>query len=251
MADGTARFWFNVTTHKLMKRISSNKLGLFQIDPTYKLIWKGHNVQVHGTSNEVNEFFPTGLVIASHEDTTTFSEFFKGLEIALKFLLADGSKAITAAKRSVWPYQETSVVDPQRIMCFPHVARAISKQNGLESVNGDLKKTKVFRQKQKLGDFLATAIRIVDQFSFKDDSRLYCKLKDLIKLEDLTRGYQWLQIHHSPTSIVKIKNIQNILYTLSSDASKKKPPLNLPSLAKSSLKNRKHLTMTVLMTGQD
>ena len=101
--EGTARFFFNVTTHKLLRRISDNRLGLFQIDPTYKLIWKGHNVQVHGTSNEINEFFPTGVVVASHEDEKNFSDFFRTLLIDLKFLLADGSKAITKAKQSVWP----------------------------------------------------------------------------------------------------------------------------------------------------
>ena len=48
-----ARFWFNITTHNLIKRITSNEAKLFQIDGTYKLIWVPNKeneswcVQVH------------------------------------------------------------------------------------------------------------------------------------------------------------------------------------------------------------
>ena len=37
LEDGTASFWFHITTHKLIQHITSNPLGLFQIDPTYKV----------------------------------------------------------------------------------------------------------------------------------------------------------------------------------------------------------------------
>ena len=49
-------------------------------------------------------------------------------------------------------------------------AGPIDNQNGLESVNGDLKKTKTIRLKQKLGDFLSNALTMVEQFSHKDDT---------------------------------------------------------------------------------
>ena len=98
-------------------------MDLFQIDPTYKLIWRTHNVQDHGTSNAINEFFPTGLVVASHEDGETFAEIFESLELTIKHLLADGSKAITQGKQKVWPKSESEEVDSSRLMCYPHVNR--------------------------------------------------------------------------------------------------------------------------------
>lgn len=78
---------------------------------------------MHGTSNVINEFFPTGLVVASHEDEVTFGEFFKTLNIALNFLLADGSKAITNGKKLAWPQTNPGKIDKQRLMCYPHVDR--------------------------------------------------------------------------------------------------------------------------------
>ena len=67
------------------------------------------------------------MVIASHEDGETFSEIFKSLDVNMKYLLADGSKAITLGKQAVWP-NENEVVDEGRLMCFPHVDRAASKK---------------------------------------------------------------------------------------------------------------------------
>ena len=49
-----ARFWFNITTQKLLDRYKNNPQKLFQVDGTYKLIWvpdkskEGFPVQVHG-----------------------------------------------------------------------------------------------------------------------------------------------------------------------------------------------------------
>ena len=77
-----AKFWFNITTHNLMKRLKQNPLNLLQIDGTYKLIWipdkqkEGWCVQVHGTSNLVNEFCPTGLAVTSDETAVTYRELF-------------------------------------------------------------------------------------------------------------------------------------------------------------------------------
>ena len=115
-------------------------------------------------------------------------------------------------------------------------AGPIDNQNGLESINGDLKKTKIFRLKQKLGDFISTALTVVEQFSHKDDSRLYCPISELIKLSDKTSGYQWLQINQSPSSIVKIKDVY---YVLSSKVSASKNGPSLPEMAKQFIKKQK------------
>ena len=37
MDNGCAHFWFNITTHNLMKHIKTNPEKLFQTDPTYKV----------------------------------------------------------------------------------------------------------------------------------------------------------------------------------------------------------------------
>ena len=79
-------------------------------------------------------------------------------------------------------------------------------------------------------------MRVVDQFSFKDDSRLYCPLIELMKLEDKTKGHQWMMEHQSPSSIVKIKEV---LYVLSSEAAMKTPKPDLPALAKDFIKKQK------------
>ena len=80
----------------------------FQIDGTYKLIWipekqkEGWCVQVHGTSNLINEFFPTGNAITSEETAVTYKELFQTLETTFNYIMADGSKAITKGKRDAW-----------------------------------------------------------------------------------------------------------------------------------------------------
>ena len=77
---------------------------------------------------------------------------------------------------------------------------------------------------------------MVEQFSHKDDTRLYCSLIDLISLEDKTKGFQWLQENQSPSSIAKIKDSY---YVLSSATKKKK--VALPEFAKKFMKNQKSL----------
>ena len=66
-----------------MIRLARNVGKLFQIDGTYKLIWipekgkEGWCVQVHGTSNILNEFFPTGICVTSEESAKTYTEIFE------------------------------------------------------------------------------------------------------------------------------------------------------------------------------
>ena len=135
-----ARFWFNITTHNLLKRIATNVGKLFQIDGTYKLIWipekgkEGWCVQVHGTSNILNEFFPTGICVTSEESAKTYKEIFNSLDNAFKYLMADGARAITLAKNMSADDDdddgddEEVPTDNTRLMCWPHVFRAISKK---------------------------------------------------------------------------------------------------------------------------
>ena len=104
----SARFWLNITTHNLNRRLKNNPGKLFQIDGTYKLIWipakskEGWSVQVHGTSNILNEFFPTGLCITSNENAVTYQEIFEHMEATFDYLMGDGARAITKGKSDVW-----------------------------------------------------------------------------------------------------------------------------------------------------
>ena len=297
-----ARFWFLITTHNLMKRLKNNPVSLFQIDGTYKLIWvpekqkEGWCVQVLGTSNLVNEFFPTGLAVTSEETAVTYREIITTLETTFKFIMADGAKAITkgkldALKPATFVNVDGTEVDPERGMCYPHVQRNVKNKlagieknfvneilddiaaiqlsqnreefdqanmmfyfkwlsldvekinefigyyhetwvnltesnwfvgagpidhnNGIEGTNADIKKTKVLRDKQKLGAFINNAISIVEGWSKKDDSRLYCDKSNLVSLVNQTEGFQFISRNTSKTSILKIRGKY---YTLSSKA---------------------------------
>ena len=127
-----------------MKRLKTNPVSLFQIDGTYKLIWvpekqkEGWCVQVLGTSNLVNEFFPTGLAVTSEETAVTYREIITTLETTFKFIMADGATAITkgkldALKPAAFVNVDGSEVDPERGMCYPHVQRNVkNKLAGIE-----------------------------------------------------------------------------------------------------------------------
>ena len=73
-------------------------------------------------------FSLTGICVTSHENAETYSEIFETLSGAFKYLMADGARAITLAKHQV--SNNTSVnennLDDERLMCWPHVFRAIS-----------------------------------------------------------------------------------------------------------------------------
>ena len=175
--------------------------------------------------------------------------------------MGDGAKAISKAKANVWPKDLTgsTSTDPVRLMCFPHVDQASTKEipkqyisdikmdisqiqlsqtrkefdlswnlfkdkwknieddqintflsyfestwvkskesnwfagagsldhnNGLESKNGDLKRTKIIRPKQKIGTFYNNCKSIVYQESKLNDKewRLFCDPRDLITVDD-------------------------------------------------------------------
>ena len=68
-------------------------------------------MQVHGTSNIINDFFPTGLAVTSDETAATYSELFKSLETIFKFIMADGSRAISKGKLDAMEPAEENVVN--------------------------------------------------------------------------------------------------------------------------------------------
>ena len=100
---------------------------------------------------------------------------------------------------------------------------------GLEAVNNDIKKIKLIRLKAKIEVFIPNAMDIVTQWSLKNDDRLYCPIKDLISLPDMTKGYQGLQEQHPANSIVKIRTRY---YVMSSSSKNISPHPNLTEMAK-------------------
>ena len=83
---------------------------------------------------QVNEFFPTGLIITSDETAQTYKEIFESLETTFEYLMADGASAITKAKMEVWKpdvikiLENGTEIDKQRGMCYPHVQRNVQKK---------------------------------------------------------------------------------------------------------------------------
>ena len=116
-------------------------------------------------------------------------------------------------------------------------AGPIDHNNGIEGTNSDIKKTKVLRDKQKLGALIKNAISIVKDLSKKDDSRLYCEKAELINLQNQTDGFQFMMSQNTDkSSIVKVKDKY---YTLSSKASE---DLDLKAELKKYLKYQKYFT---------
>ena len=92
-------------------------------------------------------------------------------------------------------------------------AGPIDHNNGLEGTNRDIKRTKVLRDKQKLGPFLSNALEIAKGWSKKDDSRFFCDISDLITLEEKTKGYQYLMSNSG-----NIKTFRGKFYVLGGKA---------------------------------
>ena len=80
--------------------------------------------------------------------------------------------------------------------------------NGLEAKNGDLKKTKVLRNKQPIGTFYKNCKEIVYKESKLNDkdNRLICDPMDLITLNNQTEGWKWLQTKKLKT--VKVPKLE-------------------------------------------
>ena len=82
----------------------------------------------------MNEFFPTGICVTSEESAKTYSEILKTLDNAFEYIMADGARAITLGKlisENTTPVDDNDdevALDDSRLMCWPHVFRAISKK---------------------------------------------------------------------------------------------------------------------------
>ena len=85
------KFMFNITTKHLKDRLLNNPLKLFHLDPTYKLNEHSCPTMVHGTSNSISEFFPTGLCVGSHDDADTFKRIMQAMEVTEEFDLREHS----------------------------------------------------------------------------------------------------------------------------------------------------------------
>ena len=88
-------------------------------------------------------------------------------------------------------------------------ADAIDHNNEIEGTNSDIKKTKVLRDKQKLGAFIQNAISNVQDWSKKDD---LLRKAELLTLQNQTDGFQFMSKNTDKSSIVKVKEK---FYTLS------------------------------------
>ena len=96
-------------------------------------------------------------------------------------------------------------------------AGPLDHNNGLEATNRDIKRTKVLRDKQKLGPFLSNALSIVKGWSKKDDYRLFCDKQELVSLEEKTKGYQYMMKNNG-----NIKTFRGKYYVLGEKAALKK-----------------------------
>ena len=89
---------------------------------------------ISGTSSSTGKFSALSAVIASNEDTEGWSSIYRyveSLDIAPKYHLADGAKAITKAIDNVFGLQNCT-----RLMCWPHVYRNIvPKLKPISSIN--------------------------------------------------------------------------------------------------------------------
>ena len=75
----------------------------------------------------------------------------------------------------------------------------------MKAKNLDIKRTKVIRPKQPLGDFFKNAEDIVYGMSIKEDERLFCHQNELISKPEITAGWQWLQSNQKKSDIVEIR----------------------------------------------
>ena len=109
------------TSKKLLARISDE---LTQDDATYRLTWQGYPFFVSGRSTPTGKFFPSHVLLASHEDTRAWETSYKFVKkIAIpKYRMGDGAQEITNAGEAVFGN------DGVRLMCWPHTYRNLVKR---------------------------------------------------------------------------------------------------------------------------
>jgi len=126
------RFCVVFSTVKNQRKLNSSRI--LQSDATYRINWMGFPMIVIGTSSSTGKFSALSAVIASNEDTEGWSSIYRyveSLDIAPKYHLADGAKAITKAIDNVFGLENCT-----RLMCWPHVYRNIvPKLKPISSIN--------------------------------------------------------------------------------------------------------------------
>ena len=67
-------------------------------------------------------------------------------------------------------------------------AGPIDNNNGLETIDKDMKNIRVLRDKQKIGSLIINALTITEGWGIKDNSRVYFSNGDLVTLEEQNNG---------------------------------------------------------------
>ena len=129
--DGIPNFQVTVSTRRLVKLLEKSDCWPLHVDGTYKLTWQGFPVLISGITDAQHRFHPVSLSLVSHERTSAYKHLFtalkeahadeSGRELEPLFVIADGSAAITATVKTVFPRCP-------RGMCWAHVVRNVDKK---------------------------------------------------------------------------------------------------------------------------
>ncbi|CAF4273112.1 unnamed protein product, partial [Rotaria sordida] len=124
------------TTRKLIATAPlSNSL---QVDGTFKLNWNDLSVTVFGSSDGNRRFHPYVIALIGTDEAasgyiTLFQTINKyvfnaaGIRYDVQYLLGDGTKDITAAKKFEF-------LNSRRLMCWPHPIRKIREHRKMVPV---------------------------------------------------------------------------------------------------------------------
>ena len=93
-------FYVIFTTRKISKRIEND--GNVHVDATYRINWQDYPLLIYGVTEPTGKFHPSGVMLASNEKASTWSNLFKALgDLSPSVRLADGAKEITNADSEV------------------------------------------------------------------------------------------------------------------------------------------------------
>jgi hypothetical protein len=119
--DDDIKFRFLITTKRLLSNAKDAVVLL--CDATYKLMWQGFPVLVHGTTDSSRQFHHIGISVSSNEATADFDFVFKTIKAGVfdifqkkmnpQFVIADAAHAIG----NVF---SLNFADGRVIMCWAH-----------------------------------------------------------------------------------------------------------------------------------
>ncbi|CAF0888783.1 unnamed protein product [Didymodactylos carnosus] len=181
-----------LTTRQLLSACKYS--SVLAIDCTYKITTNELPLLVSGTSDCNRRFYPMGIcLISTDESADTFRTVFRGIQQWVSAVnnqptqshmlwLMDHLVSLTSAM------SEISLA--RRLMCWFHMIPPRTN-NGLESLNGRIKKDYTLRNRLPLFAFFKTAERMLMDWSTdsKKPFQLYTIYKDHLKLA----AYTWLQ----------------------------------------------------------